>query len=221
MMSKEELTTLISALRFNANILNEKLGEQENILGELLELQETIAVQLNTLEEEMENIDIIDNDKKLDDEEDITHLRAGDYVSLPNSKARYNLFQILETEDKQFFKLDVGKSMIVGDKYNSIDKLIDSLVNENEGIDYDDLYFYYTDKDNPEHIGEGKYLLFDNEDEDYEVIVNYNKDEDFYEVLCAGWDTPFYTKCFDSLDELELQLRKDYSLIKSLRYSTH
>lgn len=66
MMNKEELTTLISALRFNANILNEKLGEQENILDELLELQETIAVQLSTLEEELENIDIIDKDKELD-----------------------------------------------------------------------------------------------------------------------------------------------------------
>ena len=53
MMIKREFATLIDALRFNARILNEKLGEQELIFNSLLELQETIDGQLETLEEEL------------------------------------------------------------------------------------------------------------------------------------------------------------------------
>ena len=221
MMDKREFATLIDALRFNARILKEKLGEQELIFNSLLELQETIDSQLETLEEELEKRNLLDEDEYIElDDEDVSELLVGDYISRPDTNGNYSLFQILETEDKQFYKLDVGKNMIVGDKYNSIDKLIDSLVNEDEKQYYDDLYFYYI-KDTPEHIVEGRYLVYDkaSEEGDYEVIVSHNEDEGVYEILWAGGDAYFYEETFDSLDALELKLRRDYGLIKSLRYT--
>ena len=222
MMNKKELTTLVDAMRFNANILNEKLGEQENLLGELLELQETLAVQLGCLERELEYINIIDKDKKLDEDEEYEdELRVGDYISIPNLKGDYDLFQILETESKQFFKLQVDTPRIAGDKYDSIDELIESLVDEEKERYYDDLYFYYV-KDNPKHIKEGRYLIYDAKmDGSFEVVVNYNEDENVYEILCAGGDDYFYEETFDSLDALELKLRRDYGLIRSLRCNRH
>ena len=220
MMNKKELTTLVDAMRFNANILNEKLGEQENLLGELLELQETLAVQLGCLERELEHINIIDKDKKLDeDEEDEDELRVGDYISRFNSKGDYDLFQILETGDKQFFKLQVDTSRIVGGKYDSIDELIESLVDEEKERYYDDLYFYYINTDT-EYIKEGRYLIYNSKrNEGYEIVINYNEDENVYEILCASGDNYFYEETFDSLDALELKLRRDYGLIRSLRYT--
>ena len=221
-MNKKELTTLVDAMRFNANILNEKLGEQENLLGELLELQETLAVQLECLEQELEYINIIDKDKELDEDEEYEdELRVGDYISIPNLKGDYDLFQILETESKQFFKLQVDTPRIAGDKYDSIDELIESLVDEEKERYYDDLYFYYV-KDNPKHIKEGRYLIYDAKmDGSFEVVVNYNEDENVYEILCAGGDDYFYEETFDSLDALELKLRRDYGLIRSLRCNRH
>ena len=221
MMNKREFATLIDALRFNTRILNEKLGEQELIFNSLFELQETIDSQLSTLEEELEKRNLLDEDEHIElDDESERELRVGDYISRPDTNGNYSLFQILETEDKQFYKLDVGKTVIVGEKYDSINELIDSLVNEDKKQYYDDLYFYYI-KDIPEHIAEGRYLIYDEAsgEGDYEVIVNYNEDEGVYEILGAGGDTYFYEETFDCLEELELKLRRDYGLIKSLRYS--
>ena len=220
-MNKREFATLIDALRFNTRILNKKLGEQELIFNSILELQETIDGQLSTLEEELEKRNLLDEDECIElNDESKRELRVGDYISRPDTNGSCSLFQILETEDKQFYKLDVGKTVIVGEKYNSIDELIDSLVNEDNKQYYDDLYFYYI-KDIPEHIVEGRYLIYDEAsgEGDYEVIVNYNEDEGVYEILGAGGDTYFYEDTFDCLEELELKLRRDYSLIKSLRYS--
>ena len=222
MMNKKELTTLVCAMRFNANILNEKLGEQESLLGELLELQETLDAQLGCLERELEYINIIDKDKKLDEDEEYEdELRVGDYISIPNLKGDYDLFQILETEDKQFFKLQVDTSKIIGDKYDNIDELIESLVDEEKEVDYGDMCYYYI-KDNPEYIKEGRYLIYDAKmGGSFVVVVNYNENKNVYEILCESGDDYFYEETFDSLDALELKLRRDYGLIRSLRCNRH
>ena len=97
MMSKREFATLIDALRFNTIILNEKLVEQELIFNSILELRETIDGQLETLEEELEKRNLLDEDEYIElDDEDVSELLVGDYISRPDTNGNYSLFQILE-----------------------------------------------------------------------------------------------------------------------------
>lgn len=217
MMNKKELTTLVCAINQSVEWITQRLCDLKSIQNEMFDMKKELSFQVATLEEELENLSLIDKDKELDEYED--ELRVGDYISRFNSKGDYDLFQILETGDKQFFKLQVDTSRIVGGKYDSIDELIESLVDEEKERYYDDLYFYYINTDT-EYIKEGRYLIYNSKrNEGYEIVINYNEDENVYEILCASGDNYFYEETFDSLDALELKLRRDYGLIRSLRYS--
>lgn len=214
MMNKKELTTLIDALRFNTQILNEKLGEQENTLEELLEIQETLACQLRTLEEELENIDIIDKDKELDTDENVADLRVGDYISEPNIdkiyfSSEYTLTQIIKTTDGKYTRLLVDANCIVGDVYNTIDELKDGL--------HEDAYYYLVEDDFK--FTEGRYLVYDiGYGGDYEVVVNYDAPK--FEAFLSGGEE-FYEEVFDTIEELEHKLRTDFKIVKKLRYSIY
>ena len=221
MMNKTELTTLVDALKFNTRILNGKLGEKELIMNNLLELQETISVQLNVLEEELEKVNLIDEEKWLDteDEDNRQTLRVGDYISEPNledkySKGDYVLFQVIRQGDK-YTRLFIERLIVDNKLYDTIDDLKKDL--------HKDAYFYYIDDDFG--FTEGRYLVYNQEcGGDYEIKVSFEEEKDKYTILIAGANDYFGDECeegFDTLEEVENYLRKDYSLIKKLRYSIH
>lgn len=217
MMDKIEFTTLIDALRFNTQILNEKLGEQEEVLEELLELQETISCQLSTLEEELEKRNLLDEDEYIElDDEDKGKLRVGDYVSEPNIEEKYSngdyvFSQIVKCADK-YTKLFVKDHIVHNTLYATIDDLKADL--------HKDAYFYYID-DNSDSFGEGRYMIYNPECEvDYEIMVGYDENGKL-RIFISGANDYFDENGFDTIEEVESYLREDFRVIKKLRYSVH
>ena len=217
MMSKREFATLIDALRFNTRILNEKLGEQELIFNSLLELQETIDGQLETLEEELEKRNLLDEDEYIElDDESIGELQSGDYISESNieekySKGDYVLSKIVKCGNK-YTRLFIKGNTVDDKLYATIDDLKADL--------HDSAYFYYID-DNFDSFGVGNYMIYDPEDEvDYEIEVKYNEDCKL-RIFVSGVDDYFDENGFDTIEEVESYLRAEYKLIKKLRYSIH
>ena len=217
MMNKEEFATLIDALRFNTRILNEKLGEQELIFNSLLELQETIDGQLSTLEEELEKRNLLDEYRYIElDDEGISELRAGDYISESNieekySKGDYVLSKIVKCGNK-YTRLFIKGNTVDDKLYATIDDLKADL--------HDSAYFYYID-DNFDSFGVGNYMIYDPENEvDYEIEVEYDEDCRL-RIFLSGADDYFDEDEFDTIEEVESYLRADYKLIEKLRYSIH
>lgn len=217
MMDKIEFTTLIDALRFNIQILNEKLGKQEEVLKELLELQETISCQLSTLEEELEKCNLLDEDEYIElDDEDKRELRVGDYVSEPirnfydiGLTGEYVLYQIVKIGDK-YTKMILEKHLVEEDFYNSIKDL--------EREMNDDACIYYVEDDFK--FGVGRYLIYGlDSGGDFEILVKYEDCK--LRIFRGAGDEYFVDDEFNSMEEVESYLRKEYELVKKLRYSVH
>lgn len=215
-MSKREIATLVDALRLNTRILNEKLREQELIFNSLLELQETIDGQLSTLEEELEKCNLLDEDEYIElDDESKRELRVGDYVSEPIENfygdigltGDYVLYQIVKVGDK-YTKMILEKHLVDEDFYDNIKDL--------EREMNDDACVYYVEDDFK--FGVGRYLVYGlGCGGDFEILVKYENDK--IRIFTGGADDYFIDEEFDTMEEVESYLRKEYELVKKLRYS--
>ena len=215
-MSKRELITLIDALKLNTRILNKKLGEQELIFNSILELRETIECQLSTLEEELEKRNLLDEDECIElNDESKRELRVGDYVSEPIENfygdigltGDYVLYQIVKVGDK-YTKMILEKHLVDEDFYDNIKDL--------EREMNDDACVYYVEDDFK--FGVGWYLVYGlGCGGDFEILVKYENDK--IRIFTGGADDYFIDEEFDTMEEVESYLRKEYELVKKLRYS--
>ena len=131
-------------------------------------------------------------------------LRVGDYIG-----GDYFLSRIVRSGNK-YTRLFI-EDLVVEDKlYDTVDEL--------EGSLDDGACFYYVE-DDFEFEG-GRYLVYDDKNNNnYEILVRYNYPK--YKIFLEDGLNYFTDDKFDTLEEVEIYLKRRFSLIKKLRYSIY